>query len=308
MANNKPEEQKRIRAQAIRWLNIVVLGIIGAIEYALLGPKISAFVVENAAKLFGTAGVFPFIVAPLLAFVALLLLHQFAGTRLGHMRYVLKYPPLPVAVILGCLLSPLVPEMHGAYFSAPKPSFWFTTVGTEANYWLAASSAGICYLLVWLFQVGSQHFWQQFKSNTFVLSRSPNTESDHDLKNLSDLALEEWICREEPIEDAANDLFWHRPIAERLLTRLKRGENTIALLGAFGCGKSTIAAFTRSLASKEPNSSLIFVQTSCWGFEEASHAQRDVLVEILREVGMHADCLSIRDIPSDYLEAMPDDS
>jgi hypothetical protein len=40
----------------------------------------------------------------LTAAILVILLHNVAGTRLAHVRHVFRYPPLPIAVLVGILL------------------------------------------------------------------------------------------------------------------------------------------------------------------------------------------------------------
>jgi hypothetical protein len=112
-----------------------------------------------------------------------------------------------------------------------------------------------------------------------------------------------WIKRESPISDTGSDLFNHQIIAERLLRRLSEGESTIALLGAFGSGKSSIGRLAASIA-RARRLPLVFAEVSCWGFGESLDAQEELLTQVIRGVSKHVDTFALRNLPAEYVGAM----
>src|SRR5207248_752319 len=146
----------------------------------------------------------------------------------------------------------------------------------------------------------AQALWQRFADKS-ASARADDPKRPYRQGKLTQAYLKAWLQREEPVDDQKWDLFEHTPLAERLLDRLERGENTIALQGPFGSGKSSLAAMTRRIAERK-NSHLIFVQVNCWGFADAARAQEEILSELIRAMRKELDCLAVGNIPSNYVE------
>jgi KAP-like P-loop domain-containing protein len=158
--------------------------------------------------------------------------------------------------------------------------------------WSCGSAIALLYLTLW--------FVQLVLGWTRPELAKPKGET---LSLDADGALKLWLEREEPLDLRAGDLFGYAAVADRLLDRLTRNESTIALLGPYGSGKSSLCRIAARQA-KERGLPFIFAPTSCWGFENSEKAQKEVLSAVLRAVGSEADCLRIRDLPTDYLEAV----
>jgi hypothetical protein len=109
--------------------------------------------------------------------------------------------------------------------------------------------------------------------------------------------LEKWLANESPAEE---DLLGTRKICRRIAGLLERDE-TVALIGSFGSGKSTIVGWLRRELQQRPGPSEIwFCAQSCWGFEDSTTAIHDLLRNALNVVREHADCFSLRSLPESY--------
>lgn len=254
--------------------------------YALIGAGI-ADVIATRVKQFsahlamnGTAGAAVLLMPT--ALISIVLLHKIAGIRLSHIRHVFRYPPLPIAVVLGIFL---IGVGHAA-------------VNKQAD-WRAIAAVELLYCAIWATHVLASATWNR-------LARRANSDirdaSAPDMQK-SDEQLFAWIERESPISDAASDLFAHQIIAERLLRRLSQGETTIALQGAFGSGKSSIGRLAESLAGAR-RLPLVFAEVSCWGFGESLDAQEELLTQVIRRVSQHVDTFALRNLPAEYVGAM----
>lgn len=272
----------------LRWLDVLALGIVGSAVFTYTGRWFSAVFTEKiTAWLRPSSELGARLVSLAFAFTLIALLHRLARTSFGHLRHVLKYPPLPVAVMLGILLAPACPM-----WLRPSSSFHVLLPA-------AATAAGI-YFLFWLAQVGVQQLWHRLERVDHAEATEPNRPTP---SKISDEDLKQWLKREEAVAKRAWDLFGHAVIAERLVDRLLQEESTIALQGEYGSGKSSICSMAAAEA-KRRGAGLIFVRASCWGFENAAAAQKRVLEAILAEVGREVDCVSLRQLPADYLDAV----
>jgi hypothetical protein len=126
------------------------------------------------------------------------------------------------------------------------------------------------------------------------------------LANLSDAAFRAWAEREEPIADASQDFFGNARVARRIADQLRaEREVTIGLIGSFGTGKSSLIRLLRNELASER---FIFVETSCWGFDDSAKAQEHILSAAIRELNKHIDCSTLRSLPANYVRTIASDS
>ncbi len=281
--------QTRSFFRAKRWLDVIVYGAIGAAFFTYVAPHISEVASEKLQELFNSGKAASWILG-VIGIAALFLANRLSGARLRHAKYLFVYPPLPVAVLVACGIAPMLPGIPaGSLKVEPFPL-------------LSAGIASAVYTAVWCLQTGGQLLWEHFASRKKRVG-ADSTKVPISAGKLSDADLKAWLKREEPVDEQKWDLFNHVPLAEKLLERLEKGENTIALQGPFGSGKSSLAAMTRQLAEKK-GSHLIFVKVSCWGFSDAARAQEEILSELIQEMRKELDCAAVGSIPSDYVEAI----
>jgi len=154
----------------------------------------------------------------LASFLALMAAHRFCGTRFWQFKHFAQYPPLPTAVLFAFTIAPLLPRIPQGKLAA-IPLSWNASAMVAA--WFAAA---------WSIATGFRAIKGRLVSDLGnpVTELSVPTEKE----NLKDHRLKEWLKREQPIDCESHDLFGIAPLAERLLERLKRGENTIALQGS----------------------------------------------------------------------------
>lgn len=274
-------------ASVLRWLDVLALGLIGAAAFQYAGLRLGAtFATKITAWLEPSDELGGWVLALVLGLTLIVLLHRMARTNLGHLRHVGTYPPLPVAVVAGLLIAAVFPR-------------WLSP---SASYHLSALEAAIiasCYILFWFTQVSAEHLWGKLSRPSLPKSNPPKWTGSR----IPDEALKQWLRREDAVTERDRDLFGHATVAERLVDRLLQDESTITLQGEFGSGKSSICAMAATEAARR-KAGLIFVQASCWGFENAAAAQKRVLEAILRHVGREVDCVSIRQLPANYLDAV----
>lgn len=130
--------------------------------------------------------------------------------------------------------------------------------------------------------------------------RSIQTWHGKTIGELTAVELQEWLRNESPVD---LDLFGLAETAHRILQRLANGKNTVAVLGSFGAGKTSLVEMAEKRAFRE-RKPLWFVRISCWGFEDSSRVQQEVLSQVVKYVGNRVDCLGIRGLPNDYMDAV----
>ncbi len=112
----------------------------------------------------------------------------------------------------------------------------------------------------------------------------------------------EWAERETPAGPGQPDFFGHHETARRLARHLREADQTIALLGPFGCGKTTVVNWLRSELSTDPRFWICHV--NAWGLEDSRAAPSYVLAQILDTLDQRVDCQSLRGLPAAYLRVL----
>lgn len=273
-----------------RWVDIGAYAFAGSAFFAYAGSSLASLGSATLLRLTSdnsTAAMYLSLVA---AAVALWLCHKLIGARLQHVRWTVFFPPLPVAVILAVVAAPLWPVLRDEHHS---------TGGLSTADLLIAGGG---YAAFWLIQLLLTEFGSTLHVAFCGRESKPHWEGKT-IDELTDDELTDWLRSETPVDDERRDLFSVAGIVERLLQRLCSGRNSIALQGAYGAGKSSIArmAEQRAAAAQQP---LWFVRVSCWGFDNSALVQREVLNQVTQRVGEHVDCFSIRGLPQNYLDAV----
>ena len=135
--------------------------------------------------------------------------------------------------------------------------------------------------------------------------------SEPDQNHISKLSAEEiikWTQNDTPNQ---KDFFNSTPKAEKIATRLfksieEKGNVTIGLRGQYGSGKTTIVEIVKNIVvQKNIKKDILFVQTNCWGYDNAQSAQEYVIREIISRMtkeGLDTDHLV--GIPIQYIQAL----
>lgn len=126
-----------------------------------------------------------------------------------------------------------------------------------------------------------------------------------------------WLEEEKPIHDPNQDLF-HLTVFAKHLVRIFRSTplKTIAIIGDYGCGKSSILKMTEYFLqnpqnlSKEEQKEKVFdskkiiqCKVSGWGLQKGEAAHY-ILKSVIKDLSDHVDCLGLADIPAHYRSAI----
>jgi hypothetical protein len=192
-----------------------------------------------------------------------------------------------------------------------------TWLGIAVGFFLASfidasGSLGRGQLLWWEWLVLSSTGLAAVGVLQWLTSRPPDPSPEsgvisHEPEALEWSVLQPWLEAQKPADD---DLLGRRRVARRFLRHLLTpfGEDrTIGLVGGFGVGKTSIIRWLKREAAEAEDGDvprLWFSEVSCWGFEDSVSAIQHILTSALAEVGKHADCFSLRQIPDSYRKAL----
>ncbi len=188
----------------------------------------------------------------------------------------LWYPPMWLAAILAWSLA--------AGFEQLRPSYRSTSGPDWTNAWPVLPIVAALALAITL----RQFPWRWRKGR--ALGPTPALRWS---------GIEQWIATERPAESDEPDLFRHRPIAARIARAVGSEGRSVALLGGFGTGKSTILNAVRAeLERKVPLT--IFAQFDVWAIPHPEDVPRLALNRIVTAVDDFADTIELRGLPLSY--------
>ena len=219
-----------------------------------------------------------------LCFLFVLLAFRLLNPKLKHLHTFCIRPPIWCACIAAAVAVCAIDSLVGLDSPPFQP---------PAYEWLIFGTGSLLAATV---------YWRLAREPAFSPNESVTTRSAtiHELRENWPL-LESWLKKEAPTEI---DFLHHERVACRLAKYLLSQDGTIALIGPFGSGKTSLTnqLEQEARAARTPGQrDLWFADTiSCWGFEDSASAIYQILRKALDCVQDHVDCFSIRSLPESY--------
>lgn len=129
-------------------------------------------------------------------------------------------------------------------------------------------------------------------------------------------ALRRWILEERPLISPGEDILGYDIIAKKIARTILRNDHTnIGIIGSYGSGKSSVINLTKYYLTENKNAvresadglpndeNLVICSVDGWGLISKSVA-KNILEELLEELKVHVDCLSILGLPENYRKAL----
>jgi hypothetical protein len=151
-----------------------------------------------------------------------------------------------------------------------------------------------------------------YRRRLVVTSReAPEDLPAKDLHELSGTELRAWLTDERAIESPTQDFFGAQDRARRIWNALTVQRSaakphlmqTVVLEGPFGSGKTSVISLLRNIVDQEGDGKYLLVQVSAWGFSSTA-ARQHILNQVIEVLSNDVDCLGVRDLPRDYVEAL----
>lgn len=285
-----------------RWIEIFGYSAIGALVAIPLGTLVAQTTEDLAEATFaGTTPKLLFSVVLCLSIVAVL--WRYSGTRLLHWRHLITYPPLGVAIpvsiwmVIGLLSTTSPATLKPSEIPFLKDAFFVVAITTTA---LTIATAII---MAGYSSIRKAAFRHEIRKRHII---------SKDLFSVPLPELLDWLSSEIPITRSAEDMFGSderaRRVAKALQTERRSGDDrtlrqTVVIQGPFGSGKSSVVALAQDYLLADESENFIFVSVQCWGFSSIA-AQEYLLEKAVAELSKEVDCLSLRSIPSAYVDAV----
>jgi len=261
-----------------RWFDLIVYAVVAAFVFEILLPigiRVSKRVplLDAYAPWLLLIGCYGLIFA--VAFIAC----EAIRIRSGHWRYSHRYPPLWVAVVLTLVLAVFAargPASIRPLSGVPDWTDWFVLLPTCLTV-LAAMAL-------------RQIPWADKRRR----SASNANPDKWDWKTF-----EKWFRTEEPAE---LDYFDHSPVSARIAQTLldESRDQSVALLGPFGSGKTTILERARTQLEDSDSPVIIIADFNAWAIADPADAPRVALERIVDALGRIIDVQRFRALPTTY--------
>lgn len=203
--------------------------------------------------------------------------------RRGQWRRMGWYPPswfaVPFALVVAALAE-ILPLPYRPRLNGPE---WrhFSTIGPP----LAALVVAIA----------ARH-WQAFLAA--MRTSGPSSADGEDSRPGKEVL--RWIdAGERPITGKERDLFGHNPIADRIVQVAGRDGRSVALLGRFGSGKSSILNFVQAKIERD-EPAVIMARFDVWAVPRPEDVPRLALNRIVAALDEHVDTIQFRSLPFSY--------
>ena len=192
----------------------------------------------------------------------LIFLNHISGVRLRHFRFVLSYPPFIISIPAAFILFSILARFSFLGYDVYYPTF------------LECAVVSLVYTLFFIIQRFFYWFLYLFKFSGQAPSRFAYFNYDpSDSRGLNTNLILNWIETEEPINSLDQDLFMLKEKANRIREIISSStEKTIAIIGKYGSGKSSMIGLIEDSPTGNHKSYLWFAKINCWGFEDSAKA------------------------------------
>ena len=267
----------RLRRSATRWFSVLCFGTLGFVAFESLLPLASRAVLPFTPPYHSEfASILTWVTTFLLFYVAT----EPIRIRRRQWPRLLWYPPVWVSIPIAYLLA-----VAAEHFYAPIRAQTANLNWQQVDILLPVAAALLAAVIL------HQLPWKRRED----IEPTPSTTPD-----LISEGLQEWLSSGEyPIRRADQDLFQHHRVSTRIATTLVRDARSVALLGDFGSGKTSILNLLRAELQRT-NSTIAVADFDVWAVPQPADVPRLALDRIITALDDYVDTIALRDLPLSY--------
>ena len=261
-----------------RWLRVAALTVVASVLTKLLLPLVWNYVFQT--RLY--TGVFISVATWILTVVLCYAAIEILRIRWRSIRTARRYPPLWLAIPFGCAIAVATDGLPPDFPLQSAGVLWQWVAGTA----FLAAAVGTAVLLRWLLR-------------SDIVEPTPPAASES-TDDVSWPKVEQWIASgERPIIGSEQDMFQHRAVAKRVAHAIGDNGRSVALLGRFGTGKTSVINLVCRELSRL-SSTVIVADVGVWAVPRPEDIPRLALNQIIAALDDHIDTIELRTLPLTY--------
>ncbi|MBN1364566.1 MAG: hypothetical protein JW976_07165 [Syntrophaceae bacterium] len=297
-----------------RWTDLVVLSIISALIFVLLYPVTTKLISKLSEWLPQSGKYFNLSIPHLILLFLVTTFLWFILIRLGGFRYYTPSRKQVFHLIRSSCFYP--PTWFFAFFGAIL-YYWMTSLIYNAVCfdWSIIGLAIVSFIPGIIFASILDSLFSIRKHSSIQSNYTPVNEKT--IKSFRALlqnpsAFINWLNKETPIQASEDDLFDLAIFSKRIAKMLQATPlKTIAIVGSYGCGKSSIINMIEEYlkinevlsGNHIDTNDIIHCKIQGWGLQKNATAEH-ILQSLLSELSKSVDCLGLTSIPADYSIAL----
>jgi len=129
----------------------------------------------------------------------------------------------------------------------------------------------------------------------------------HNLSDLSDDELMDWLKYDKPIEDVGTDYFNYHQYADHLAKIIKSSPGkTIAILGDYGSGKTSLNNLIMEKVNPRNSyndSNIIFVRKETWAADDYKNVIQILIDELVESLSDHLESFGLKNVSDKYMKS-----
>lgn len=282
--DSPPDAQRtwRVHPSVLRWSRVLLLTLVGALAFDFVLPQAWRFARDLRTPFTATH-------QELLFWLCVFLVFYIAAEPIrlprGQFRQWHRYPPIWFAVPLGLFLVGVRELWH--------PSLGLRGSAVEPHLSHSVPIAWIATVLA-LGAVLMRYLKCRQPAEPAEPSEAPS------LNSITPASVDQWIVADErPLENHEPDFFGHRPVARKIVHLVGHERRAVALVGAFGTGKSSILnTVCAELNDCSPRTVCAWLDV--WTVPKAEDVPRLALNQMIRALDGLVDTLELRGLPDSY--------
>ena len=267
----------RLWRSVTRWFSVLSFGILGFIAFESLLPFASSVVLSLSLPYHPE---FALILTWVATFLLFYLATEPIRIRRRQWSRLLWYPSAWVSIPIAYLLA-----VAAERFYAPVRAQTANLNWQQVEVALPIATALLAAIIF------HQLPWKRLDHIELTPSQTPNLTPER---------LQEWLSSGEyPIRRADQDLFQHHRVSSRIATMLVQDTRSVALLGHFGSGKTSILNLLRAELHRT-GSTIAVADFDVWAVPQAADVPRLALDRIITALDDYVDTIALRDLPVSY--------
>ncbi len=269
----------RLGRSIIRWVRVLSLSVVAAIVFELILSPAWSYISQ---VLLPYSPIFIGLVTWVLTLLLFYVVTEPLRIRKRQWGNMLRYPPVWSAVLIGWVIAAASERL--------PPSIRPQTIGPDWQH--------VYTIVPIVMALGIAVFLRQLPWRR--TEKQPESSAVSSKGGITQQNIVEWISAgERPIKVSERDLFHHQPVASRIAHAVGREGRSVALLGRFGTGKTSILNLARAELGRFPPT-VIVTDFDVWATPKPEDVPRLALNRIVAALDEHIDTTEFRDLPLAY--------